>query len=61
MTGIENGLTWDAMERMTLGQVVDFCIERDTRRKKAEKSAGKKGGGGTRNATQADINAFLGG
>lgn len=49
------------MERMTLGQVVDFCLERDHRRKAAEKKAGKKGGGGTRNATQADINAFLGG
>lgn len=47
------------MERMTLGQVVDFCIERDNRRKKAEKKE-KKGGGVTRNATQADINAFFG-
>lgn len=47
------------MERMTLGQVVDFCLERDTRRKKAEKKE-KKGGGVTRNATQADINAFFG-
>ena len=48
------------MERMTLGQVVDFCLERENRRKAAEKKAGKKGGGVARKATQADINAFFG-
>ena len=40
------------MQRMTIGQVVDFCIEYNNR---------QKGETVTRKATQADIDAFFGG
>jgi hypothetical protein len=57
-TATDAGLTFDAARGMTLGQVVDYCIEKYNRRIAAEKAAKK---GGTRKATQADIDAFLGG
>ena len=41
------------MERMTLGQVGDYCIEVDNQEHQAEKPK-------TRRMTQEEINAFLG-
>jgi len=43
---------------MTLGQIVDYCIEQHNRRVRAEKAQKK---GQKRQGTQADIDAFLGG
>ena len=57
-TALDYALTFDAVQAMTLGQVVDFCVEKYNRRKKAEKAEKK---GVKRKATQADIDAFLGG
>lgn len=45
------------IRRMTLGQVVDFCIDYNERQKRAEKAAKK---GKKRKATQEDIDAFFG-
>ena len=54
MAGIERGLSYEAMQDMTIGQVVDFCIEYNNRN--TEKKKPKK-----RKATQSDIDAFFGG
>lgn len=43
---------------MTLGAVVDFCIDYNSRASKAEKEEKKREA--KRRATQADINAFFG-
>lgn len=54
MAGIERGLSYESMQDMTIGQVVDFVIEynnRNTEHKKPKK----------RKATQSEINAFFGG
>lgn len=48
------------MRRMTLGQIVDFCIDYNKRQERAEKAA-KHPKKTKRKATQADINAFFGG
>lgn len=45
------------MQKMTLGQVVDFCIEVDNQRARAEKKEQKPQ---VRRMTQDEINAFLG-
>lgn len=48
-------------EKMTLGQVVDFCIAYNERREQAEKKANaNESKGRKRKATQADINAWFG-
>jgi len=53
MAGIERGLTYDAIERMTIGQVVDFCIEYNNRNKQEKKSDRRK-------ATREDYRLFFG-
>ncbi len=53
MAGIERGLTYDAIERMTIGQVVDFCIEYNNRNKQEKKSDKRK-------ATREDYRLFFG-
>lgn len=45
------------MSRMTLGQVVDYCIEVDNQTRRAEKQNEKPS---VRRMTQDEINAFLG-
>lgn len=45
------------MQRMTLGQVVDYCIEVDNQEHRAEKQKDKPK---IRRMTQDEINAFLG-
>lgn len=53
MAGIERGLSYDAIERMTIGQVVDFCIEYNNRNKEEKKS-------NRRQATREDYRLFFG-
>lgn len=45
------------MMSLTVGSIIDYCIENQNQRIKAEK--GQKGGG-KRKATQADIDALFG-
>ncbi len=52
LAGIDRGLSYEAIQKMTIGQVVDFCIEYNNRQKAEPKP---------RKATQADIDAFFGG
>lgn len=47
------------IRRMQIGQVVDFCIEYN-RRQQTEEESEHKEHRGRRNATQKDIDAFLG-
>lgn len=47
----------DDVRRMTLGAVVDFCIDFNQRHETAEKEEQKQK---KRKATQQDINAFFG-
>jgi len=57
LIGINSGLTFDAVMKMTLGEVTDFAIERYN----AEHQGDKKGKNAPkRTATQADWDAFLG-
>lgn len=53
MAGIERGLSYDAIEKMSIGQVVDFCIEYNTRNKQEKKSD-------RRQATREDYRLFFG-
>lgn len=46
------------MQSLTVGSIIDYCIENQNQRIKAEK--GQKGGGGKRKATQADYDALFG-
>lgn len=57
IAGIRRGLDMNAIQTMQLGQLVDYCIEYDKQGKDAEKKANKPT---MRNATQAEIDAFLG-
>lgn len=58
---MERGLTITDMRRMTLGSIVDFCIDWNDRHERAEKAAKRKQKPPKRKATQADIDAFFGG
>lgn len=60
LAGIERGLTIQDIRKMTLGQVVDFCIDYNERQERAERAA-KHPKSKKRKATQADIDAFFGG
>ena len=53
LAGIERGLSYDAIEKMTIGQVVDFCIEYNNRNKEEKKSDRRK-------ATREDYRLFFG-
>lgn len=53
LAGIERGLSYDAIERMTVGQVVDFCIEYNNRNKEQKKPDKRK-------ATTSDFHNFFG-
>lgn len=49
------------VRRMQIGQLVDFCIDYNTRQQKAADQAEREKKHGTkRKATQQDINAFFG-
>ena len=49
------------MRKMTIGQVVDFCMSYNNRQKRAEKAEKRaKKHGIKRKANQNDINAFFG-
>ncbi len=49
------------IRRMTVGQVVDFCVEYNNRQKRQEERAKREEKHGTkRKATQNDIDAFFG-
>lgn len=56
IAAIERGLDYSAIRKMTLGQIVDFCIEYNKRQEKNEKKKPEK-----HRATQSEINAFFGG
>lgn len=61
LAGLERGLAMEDMRKMTIGQVVDFCVsynERQERAERAQKRAKKHGI--RRKADQNDINAFFG-
>ena len=61
LAGLERGLTMDAIRRMQLGQVVDFCIAYNERQERAERLAkAREKKGKKRRAGQSDINAFFG-
>ena len=57
--GIERGLDMQSIKSMTLGQVVDFCIEYNKRQERVNQmqKGNKKG---KRKATQSDWDRFLG-
>lgn len=70
LAGIERGLTLSDIKRMTLGQVVDFCMSYNERQKKAQeaqnadskpvnKPGRKTGGYKYRMATQDEIDAYF--
>ena len=52
MAGIERGLSYEAIEKMTIGQVVDFCIEYNNRNKEHKTDR--------RKATREDYRLFFG-
>lgn len=58
IAAIERGLDYSAIKKMSIGQLVDFCIEYNNRQnnEKDEKKKPVK-----RWANQNDINAFFGG
>ena len=55
LAGIERGLAVQDLRHMTLGQVVDFCIDYNERMERAQKQKDKPV---RRRATQAEIDAF---
>ena len=52
LAGIERGLSYEAMRHMTIGQVVDFCIEYNNRNNKKKPDK--------RKATKSDFHNFFG-
>ena len=48
------------IQKMQVGQIVDFCISYNERQKDAEERARKEQKPRTREATQADIDAYFG-
>lgn len=57
VASIARGLTYDALQEMEIGQIVDFCIEYN---KMHEPKEDKKPKVNKRKATQADWDAFFG-
>lgn len=65
IAGIDRGLNLDAIERMELGQLVDYIVEYNKMHEVKEGPGRDYGQGQTekptrRKATQADIDAFWG-
>ena len=58
IAGQRRGISFEAMRRMTLGQLVDYCTEYDNQQARAEKEEKHPK---RRRATQADIDAYFGG
>lgn len=54
MAGIERGLSFESIQKMTIGQVVDFCIEYNNRNKEDKKKTDR------RKATREDVRLFFG-
>lgn len=52
------GLEYEIMKHMTLGQIVDFCVEHDNQRKKEERA---NSGSVRRMATPEETDAWLAG
>lgn len=57
IAGQRRGLSFEAMQHMTLGVLVDYCTEYDNQQARAEKNESKPK---KRRATQADIDAYFG-
>lgn len=57
IAGQRRGVSWEAMQHMTLGALVDYCTEYDNQQARAEKETKRPT---KRRATQADIDAFFG-
>lgn len=55
IAGIERGLSYEAVQKMTIGQVVDFCIEYNNRNKPEEEKKSDR-----RKATREDVRLFFG-
>lgn len=53
IAGIERGLSYESIQKMTIGQVVDFCIEYNNRNKEEKKTDRRK-------ATREDYRLFFG-
>jgi hypothetical protein len=53
LAGIERGLTYDAIQQMTIGQVVDYVIEYNNRNSETKKERPRK-------ATRQDIRDYFG-
>lgn len=61
LAALERGLTYEAIRKMQIGQIVDFCIDYNRRMERAEKQQQiEEKKGRRRKATQNDINAFFG-
>ena len=58
MAAIERGLDYSAIKKMSIGQIVDFCIEYNNRQERSEKEKKKPA---VRWANQNDINNLFGG
>lgn len=57
IAGQRRGVSYEAMQHMTLGALVDYCTEWDNQEARANKKAEKPT---RRMATQADIDAYFG-
>ena len=53
---LSRGLSYDAIEKMTIGQIVDFCIIYNKQNAEENETTKPK----SRAATQTDWNAFFG-
>lgn len=54
LAGVERGLSYESIQKMTIGQAVDFCIEYNNRNKHEEKKTDR------RKATREDYRLFFG-
>lgn len=55
LAGVERGLSYESIQKMTIGQAVDFCIEYNNRNKHEEKKRTDR-----RKATREDYRLFFG-
>lgn len=54
LAGVERGLSYESLQKMTIGQAVDFCIEYNNRNKQEQKKTDR------RKATREDYRLFFG-